>query len=109
LIYTAGVVPPSRPIEPPKTRVRFPDSELFRLGWAHSVEVWEGTQLVGGIYGIAIGGLFAGESMFHTRTDTSKIAFAMSSAHFSRVCFVVMRARVQPLRPSRKYASYAAT
>jgi leucyl/phenylalanyl-tRNA--protein transferase len=51
-------------------------SELFRLGWAHSVEVWEGTQLVGGIYGVAIGGLFAGESMFPTRTDASKIAFA---------------------------------
>lgn len=57
--------------------------QLHELGWAHSVEVWErssnGTQreLVGGIYGVAIGGLFAGESMFHTRTDASKIAFAM--------------------------------
>lgn len=49
---------------------------LHRLGWAHSVEVWEGEQLVGGIYGVAIGGLFAGESMFHLRTDASKIAFA---------------------------------
>lgn len=54
--------------------------ELHQLGWAHSVEVWETRaderELVGGIYGVAIGGLFAGESMFHTRTDTSKIAFA---------------------------------
>ncbi|MBX3212621.1 MAG: leucyl/phenylalanyl-tRNA--protein transferase [Labilithrix sp.] len=54
--------------------------ELHRLGWAHSVEVWESTgdgrELVGGIYGVAIGGVFAGESMFHTRTDASKIAFA---------------------------------
>lgn len=49
---------------------------LHRLGWAHSVEVWEGELLVGGIYGVAIGGLFAGESMFHRRTDASKIAFA---------------------------------
>jgi leucyl/phenylalanyl-tRNA--protein transferase len=54
---------------------------LHRLGWAHSVEVWEaaaggGRALVGGIYGLAIGGLFAGESMFHRRTDASKIAFA---------------------------------
>jgi leucyl/phenylalanyl-tRNA--protein transferase len=54
---------------------------LHELGWAHSVEVWErgagGTRnLVGGIYGVAIGGLFAGESMFHLRTDASKIAFA---------------------------------
>lgn len=55
--------------------------ELHELGWAHSVEVWEkrndgARELVGGIYGVAIGGVFAGESMFHTRTDTSKIAFA---------------------------------
>ena len=56
---------------------------LHALGWTHSVEVWEktagtegGRALVGGIYGIAIGGLFAGESMFHRRTDASKIAFA---------------------------------
>lgn len=53
---------------------------LHQLGWAHSVEVWEtsaaGRTLVGGIYGVAIGGMFAGESMFHSRTDTSKIAFA---------------------------------
>jgi leucyl/phenylalanyl-tRNA--protein transferase len=53
---------------------------LHALGWTHSVEVWEGEpltgELVGGIYGIAIGGLFAGESMFHRRTDASKIAFA---------------------------------
>lgn len=51
-------------------------NELHRLGWAHSVEVWDGKELVGGIYGVAIGGVFAGESMFHTRTDCSKIAFA---------------------------------
>lgn len=55
-------------------------AELHRLGWTHSVEVWEATSrgraLVGGIYGVAIGGVFAGESMFHTRTDCSKIAFA---------------------------------
>jgi leucyl/phenylalanyl-tRNA--protein transferase len=53
---------------------------LHALGWTHSVEVWEesdeGRALVGGIYGIAIGALFAGESMFHRRTDASKIAFA---------------------------------
>ena len=49
--------------------------ELHALGWTHSVEVWEGDALVGGIYGVAIGGAFAGESMFHRRTDASKIAF----------------------------------
>jgi leucyl/phenylalanyl-tRNA--protein transferase len=40
----------------------------------HSVEVWSGGELVGGLYGIAIGGLFAGESMFHRVTDASKVA-----------------------------------
>lgn len=55
--------------------------QLHELGWAHSVEVWEKTgpssrALVGGIYGVSIGGMFAGESMFHLRTDASKIAFA---------------------------------
>lgn len=47
---------------------------LHRLGWAHSVEAWRGDDLVGGLYGIAIGGLFAGESMFHHVTDASKVA-----------------------------------
>jgi len=47
---------------------------LHRLGWAHSVETWRDGELVGGLYGIAIGGLFAGESMFHTENDASKVA-----------------------------------
>ncbi|GAA1895301.1 leucyl/phenylalanyl-tRNA--protein transferase [Lapillicoccus jejuensis] len=48
---------------------------LHALGWAHSVEVWEpGGALVGGLYGVAVGGLFAGESMFHRATDASKVA-----------------------------------
>ncbi len=47
-------------------------AELHRLGHAHSVEVWEGDQLVGGLYGVALGGFFGGESMFHRRTDASK-------------------------------------
>ena len=48
--------------------------ELHRQGHAHSVEVWQDKQLVGGIYGVAIKGFFAGESMFHRVTDASKIA-----------------------------------
>lgn len=47
---------------------------LHRLGWAHSVEAWDDRGLAGGLYGVAIGGLFAGESMFHRRTDASKVA-----------------------------------
>jgi leucyl/phenylalanyl-tRNA--protein transferase len=49
-------------------------TELHRLGWAHSVEAWAGDGLAGGLYGVAIGGLFAGESMFHRDTDASKVA-----------------------------------
>jgi len=49
-------------------------NQLHNLGFAHSIEVMEGPDLVGGVYGIAINGAFFGESMFSTRTDTSKIA-----------------------------------
>ena len=47
---------------------------LHRLGYAHSVEVWHGDELAGGLYGVAIGGLFAGESMFSLVRDASKVA-----------------------------------
>ena len=47
---------------------------LHALGYAHSVEVRDGDRLVGGLYGVALGGAFFGESMFHTATDASKIA-----------------------------------
>ena len=49
-------------------------SELFDQGHAHSVEVYEKNQLVGGLYGLALGGAFFGESMFHTVTNASKVA-----------------------------------
>lgn len=47
---------------------------LHDLGWAHSVEAWRDGELVGGLYGVSIGGLFAGESMFHRTRDASKVA-----------------------------------
>jgi leucyl/phenylalanyl-tRNA---protein transferase len=49
-------------------------TRLHEQGWAHSVETWRGDALVGGLYGLRIGGLFAGESMFHHVTDASKVA-----------------------------------
>jgi len=49
-------------------------ARLHELGWAHSVETWRDGELVGGLYGVATGGLFAGESMFHRATDASKVA-----------------------------------
>ncbi len=49
-------------------------SELFRRGYAHSVEVWNGPNLAGGLYGVSLSGAFFAESMFHTETDASKVA-----------------------------------
>lgn len=49
-------------------------SALHRLGLAHSVECWREGQLVGGLYGVHLGGAFFGESMFHRETDASKVA-----------------------------------
>jgi leucyl/phenylalanyl-tRNA---protein transferase len=57
--------------------------ELFALGFCHSVEVWAGEELVGGLYGVSLGRCFFGESMFHFRTDASKMAlYALSQALF---------------------------
>lgn len=50
--------------------------DLFHAGHAHSVEVWDGQQLVGGVYGVTLKGAFFGESMFSRRPDASKIALA---------------------------------
>ena len=50
--------------------------ELFRRGHVHTVEVWDGEALVGGLYGLSLGAAFFGESMFHRKTDASKIAMA---------------------------------
>jgi len=67
---------PSRPGRWITPQMRDAYVELHALGWAHSVEAWsvdDGT-LAGGLYGVAINGLFAGESMFHRVTDASKVA-----------------------------------
>ena len=47
---------------------------LHHMGFAHSVESWAGGELVGGLYGVSLGGAFFGESMFHRKTDASKVA-----------------------------------
>ena len=50
-------------------------TRLHSIGWAHSIEAWDHSgELAGGLYGVSIGGLFAGESMFHRVTDASKVA-----------------------------------
>jgi len=50
--------------------------QLFERGFVHTVEVWDGPDIVGGLYGVSIGAAFFGESMFHRKTDCSKIAMA---------------------------------
>ena len=65
---------PARPMGWIDDRIIRAYSRLHEMGWAHSVEVWDDDGLAGGLYGLSIGGLFAGESMFHRRTDASKVA-----------------------------------
>lgn len=66
---------PDRPLGWINGMIREAYGRLHELGWAHSIEAWtpEG-ELAGGLYGVAIGGLFAGESMFHRERDASKVA-----------------------------------
>jgi leucyl/phenylalanyl-tRNA--protein transferase len=56
-------------------------TRLHEVGDAHSVEVWEDETLVGGLYGVDCGGLFTGESMFHLRSDASKLALLFVVDH----------------------------
>jgi leucyl/phenylalanyl-tRNA--protein transferase len=65
-------------------------SEMHRQGMAHSVESWREGRLVGGLYGVAIGGLFAGESMFHTERDASKVALVHLVDKLRRGGFVLL-------------------
>ncbi|CAB0150018.1 Leucyl/phenylalanyl-tRNA--protein transferase [Pseudidiomarina piscicola] len=57
-------------------------NRLHQLGHAHSVEVWQDKTLVGGMYGVAIGTVFCGESMFHRQTNASKLALFVFAQHF---------------------------
>ena len=63
---------------------------LHRLGFAHSVEAWQGDALVGGLYGVSLGGAFFGESMFHTVTDASKVALVALVERLAARGFVLL-------------------
>jgi leucyl/phenylalanyl-tRNA--protein transferase len=67
---------------------------LAREGMAHSVEVYDGGELVGGLYGVSIGGFFGGESMFHRKTDASKAAVAFLVEHLRQRGFSLLDAQV---------------
>lgn len=62
---------------------------LHELGWTHSIETWLDGVLVGGLYGVAVGGLFAGESMFHRVTDASKVALVATADHLRQRGFTL--------------------
>ncbi len=70
--------------------IRASYSRLFDLGWAHSVESWYEGNLLGGLYGVAIGGAFFGESMFNQRTDASKVALVHLVRHLKAKGFVLL-------------------
>ena len=71
--------------------------QLHRLGHAHSVEVWHGTDLAGGVYGVSVGGFFAGESMFSRVRDASKVALVFLFERLRRAGFALFD--VQFLNP----------
>ncbi|WP_374650477.1 leucyl/phenylalanyl-tRNA--protein transferase [Dongia sp.] len=64
--------------------------QLFLMGHAHSVEVWRGDELVGGLYGISLGGAFFGESMFSRATDASKVALVHLMARLRHGGYVLL-------------------
>ena len=74
VVELCAAVTPERPSTWINTTILNLYSELFRRGYAHSVECWQGNQLVGGLYGVAIGGVFFGESMFSRVSEASKVA-----------------------------------
>lgn len=68
--------------------------ELHRLGYAHSVEAWQGNELVGGLYGVALGRVFYGESMFTRVADASKVAFVHLVRQLQRWAFPLIDCQV---------------
>jgi leucyl/phenylalanyl-tRNA--protein transferase len=70
--------------------MRLAYARLAQLGYAHSVEVWEGSELVGGLYGVALGRVFYGESMFSRRSNASKVALAYLARQLERWNFALI-------------------
>jgi leucyl/phenylalanyl-tRNA--protein transferase len=76
-------------------------ADLHRRGYAHSAEAWEDGKLVGGLYGVSLGGAFFGESMFAARPDASKIAFATLVAQLVRWNFDLIDCQQQTAHLAR--------
>ena len=65
-------------------------TQLHTMKLAHSVEAWQGNELAGGLYGVALGGAFFGESMFHRKTDASKVALVALVERMKQRGFVLL-------------------
>ena len=74
--------------------VKYIYTQLNKRNLVHSLEVWEENALVGGLYGVALGGVFFGESMFYTKPDSSKIALVYLVDHLKRTGFEVLDAQM---------------
>jgi leucyl/phenylalanyl-tRNA--protein transferase len=72
------------------SKIRELYGELFDMGFCHTVEAWRGGRMVGGLYGVHLGGAFFGESMFSTETDASKVALVYLAARLIRGGFTLL-------------------
>lgn len=90
VVRACAVPRPEQPTTWISERIVAAYGALHARGYAHSVETWDGADLVGGLYGVAVGGLFAGESMFSRGRDSSKVALVALVEHLRRNRFVVL-------------------
>ncbi len=90
VIRGCGAARPGRTTTWINDKIRGLYRELFDMGRCHTVETWVDGELVGGLYGVALGGAFFGESMFSTRTDASKIALVHLAARLIHGGFTLL-------------------
>jgi len=95
VIAACAEAKPDRPETWINGRIREIFGELFRLGHVHCVECWRDDRLVGGLYGLSLGGAFFGESMFHRETDASKVALVHLVARLRRGGYRLLDAQFQ--------------
>jgi len=90
VMKSCGAQTPGRPTTWINDEILSLYTALFTMGHAHSVEIWDGEALVGGLYGVHLGGAFFGESMFSRRTDASKIALVHLVHHLQTQDFTLL-------------------
>jgi leucyl/phenylalanyl-tRNA--protein transferase len=95
VIAACAEAKPDRPETWINGRIREIFGELFEFGHVHTVECWREGHLVGGLYGLSLGGAFFGESMFHRETDASKVALVHLVARLRRGGYALLDAQFQ--------------